>query len=145
MKYAVIDGTTVKNTGTIQELFPNTSFSGRTPNASFLADNNVVELVETLSYTTPAQKLSVVDAYVNGGKVYNVKVESTTTDEQTALSTEQWAEIRTVRDQLLSETDWRASSDLTLPDVWKTYRQALRDIPSTQSDPFNITWPTKPS
>ena len=64
MKYAVIDGTTVKNTGTIQELFPNTSFSGRTPNASFLADNNVVEVVETLAYTTPAQKLSVVDILI---------------------------------------------------------------------------------
>jgi len=27
----------------------------------------------------------------------------------------------------------------------KAYRQALRDLPSTQSDPFNITWPTKPA
>ena len=45
---------------------------------------------------------------------------------------------------LLQQTDWRASSDLTLSDDWKTYRQALRDI-TTQSDPFNITWPTAPS
>ena len=29
-------------------------------------------------------------------------------------------------------------------DAWKTYRQALRDI-TKQSDPDNITWPTKPS
>ena len=29
-------------------------------------------------------------------------------------------------------------------DDWKNYRQALRDVP-TQSDPDNITWPTKPS
>ncbi|MEC8553197.1 MAG: phage tail assembly chaperone, partial [Pseudomonadota bacterium] len=27
---------------------------------------------------------------------------------------------------------------------WQAYRQALRDVPS-QSDPYNITWPTKPS
>ena len=27
MNYAIIDGTTVKNTGTLQQLFPNTSFS----------------------------------------------------------------------------------------------------------------------
>jgi len=37
-----------------------------------------------------------------------------------------------------------------MPDVeistkaaWATYRQELRDI-TTQSDPFNIIWPSKP-
>ena len=55
-----------------------------------------------------------------------------------------WVGIRAQRDGKLFETDWRASSDLTLSDAWKTYRQALRDVP-TQSDPDNITWPTEPS
>ena len=144
MNYAIIDGTTVKSTGTIQQLFPNTSFSITGPNADFLTANNVVELVENLSYTTPTQKLSSVDAYVEGGKAYNVKVESTTADEQTTLTNQQWSSIRLQRDNLLKNTDWRASSDLTLSDDWKNYRQALRDVP-TQSDPFNITWPTEPS
>ena len=144
MKYAIIDGTTVKNTGTIQKLFPNTSFSAAGPNADFLTENNVVELVETLSYTTPTQKLSTVDAYVESGKVYTVKVESTTSDEQTALTNQQWSLVRSERDSKLDRTDWRASSDLTLSDTWKTYRQALRDVP-TQSDPDKITWPTEPS
>ena len=144
MKYAIIDGTTVKSTGTIQKLFPNTSFSVAGPNADFLTANNVVELVQTLSYTRPTQKLTTVDAYVDSGKVYTVKVESTTSDEQTDLTNQQWVNVRNERDLKLQETDWRASSDLTLSDAWKTYRQALRDVP-TQSDPFNITWPTKPS
>ena len=144
MKYAIIDGATVKSTGTIQELFPNTSFTVAGPNADFLTANNVVELIETLTFTTPTQKLSTVDAYVEGGKAYNVKVESTTLDEQTALINQQWANIRFERDRKLQDTDWRASSDLTLSDDWKTYRQALRDVP-TQSDPYNIAWPTEPS
>ena len=144
MNYAIIDGTTVKSTGTIQKLFPNTSFSVAGPNADFLTANNVVELVQTLTYTTPTQKLTTVDAYVDSGKVYTVKVESTTSDEQTSLTNQQWVNVRSERDLKLQETDWRASSDLTLSDTWKTYRQALRDVP-TQSDPFNITWPTKPS
>ena len=55
-----------------------------------------------------------------------------------------WQSIRAQRDGKLFETDWRAGSDLTLTDAWKTYRQALRDVP-TQSDPDNITWPTEPS
>lgn len=57
---------------------------------------------------------------------------------------QKWVMVREERNIKLQETDWRASSDLTLSDDWKTYRQALRDI-TTQSDPDNITWPTKPS
>ena len=144
MNYAIINGTTVKSTGTIQQLFPNTSFSIAGVNADFLTANNVVELVENLSFTTPTQKLSIVDAYVDSGKAYSVKVESTTSEEQTTLTNQQWSSIRLQRDNLLKNTDWRASSDLTLSDDWKNYRQALRDVP-TQSDPFNITWPTAPS
>ena len=36
--------------------------------------------------------------------------------------------LRIERDRRIKLTDWRASSDLTLSDAWKTYRQALRDI-----------------
>ncbi len=144
MNYAIIEGTTVKNTGTIQQLFPSTLFPATGPNTDFLTANNVVELVENLNYSVPTQKLSTVDAYVDSGKAYTVKVESTTTDEQTELTNKKWIEIREIRNQILKETDWRASTDLTLSDDWKNYRQALRDVP-TQSDPFNITWPSSPS
>ncbi len=57
---------------------------------------------------------------------------------------DKWQSVRNERNARLLETDWRASNDLTLSDAWKTYRQALRDVP-TQSDPDNITWPTEPS
>jgi len=63
--------------------------------------------------------------------------------EEEILATK-WQGVRSQRNIKLAATDWRASSDLTLSDAWKTYRQALRDIP-TQSDPDNITWPTEPS
>ena len=145
MNYAIIDGTTVKSTGTIQQLFPNTSFSIAGPNADFLTANNVVELVENLNYTTPTQKLLNVDAYVQGGKAYNVRVENTTAEEQTALTDQKWIAIRLERDRRLQITDWRASSDLTLSDAWKNYRNELRQIPQTQTDPYNIAWPTEPS
>ena len=56
-----------------------------------------------------------------------------------------WQMIRVQRNNKLSATDWRASSDLTLSDAWKNYRNELRQIPQTQSDPDNITWPTEPS
>ena len=144
MLYAILDGTTVKSSGTLQSLFPNTSFPLGVPPASFLTENNVSEVIETLSFNSPDQKLTKVDAYVLSDKVYNVKVESTTTSEKNSLITEQWSNVRDERDNILLETDWRASSDLTISNDWKTYRQALRDI-TTQSDPFSITWPTEPT
>ena len=60
------------------------------------------------------------------------------------LLAQKWERVRLDRNSRLAVTDWRASSDLTLSDAWKTYRQALRDVP-TQSDPDKITWPTEPS
>ena len=61
--------------------------------------------------------------------------------------------LRIERDKRITKTDWRASSDLTLSDAWKTYRQALRDI-TTQTPKLNseyeldltsVIWPTEPS
>ena len=40
------------------------------------------------------------------------------------------ANLRIKRNQLLTETDWMANSDVTMSDNWKTYRQQLRDLPS---------------
>ena len=56
----------------------------------------------------------------------------------------QWYELRFKRNRLLTETDWMANSDVTMTDAWKTYRQALRDLPANTEDPANPTWPTKP-
>ena len=52
--------------------------------------------------------------------------------------------IRTQRNEKLSATDWRASSDLTLSTEWSTYRQALRDVPAQSGFPNDITWPEEP-
>ena len=56
-----------------------------------------------------------------------------------------WRELRNFRNMKLDETDWMGNSDVTMSDAWKTYRQALRDLPANTSDPKNPSWPTKPS
>ena len=62
--------------------------------------------------------------------------------------------LRIERDVRIAKTDWRASSDITLADAWKTYRQALRDLPASATPKLNsqyeldltsVTWPTEPS
>ena len=53
-------------------------------------------------------------------------------------------DIRNHRNSLLTETDWMGNPDVTMSDEWKTYRQALRDIPASNTIYENVTWPTKP-
>ena len=63
--------------------------------------------------------------------------------------------LREERNRLLVESDWMAYPDSpTMSDAWKTYRQALRDLPASttpvldDNSPIGITsvtWPTKPS
>ena len=59
-----------------------------------------------------------------------------------------WKEFRGLRNDKLAESDWMANSDVTMSDAWKTYRQKLRDFPSTLNDTSvrqSITWPEEPS
>ena len=60
------------------------------------------------------------------------------------LLADKWENVRSQRDRKLAETDYLALSDNTLATNMKKYRQDLRDV-TTQSDPDDITWPTKPS
>ena len=64
--------------------------------------------------------------------------------------------LRVERDAKLTVCDWTQSKDITLSNdvAWKTYRQALRDLPASANptvdsdgnlNASSFTWPTKPS
>ena len=66
--------------------------------------------------------------------------------------------LREERNFLLSETDWvtvrSIDTGVAISNDWKTYRQALRDLPANSTpsldsnndlDFTSVTWPTKPS
>jgi hypothetical protein len=83
---------------------------------------------------------------------YNVQEYKIIGGEAVAQTVSIWPGVRALRDNLLSESDWTQLSDSPLTESkkteWATYRQTLRDIPSSQSsvtDKSNITWPTEPS
>ena len=65
--------------------------------------------------------------------------------------------LREERDRLLAKTDWvitmHKEKGTNIPAAWKTYRQALRDLPDNSTPVLDnttrlgisgVTWPTKP-
>jgi len=55
-------------------------------------------------------------------------------------------DMRLERNKRLAITDHYALQDTAaMSSEMTTYRQALRDLPASVSDPFDITWPTPPS
>ena len=63
--------------------------------------------------------------------------------------------LRDKRDNLLSKCDWviakSVETGIEISDVWKSYRQALRDLPANSEPQLNengqltnVTWPEKP-
>ena len=60
-------------------------------------------------------------------------------------------QLRMKRTAILAESDWIANSDVVMTDEWRAYRQALRDLPETQTPALddngnliNVEWPTPP-
>jgi hypothetical protein len=52
--------------------------------------------------------------------------------------------LREERNKRIADTDWWASSDLTMTAERTAYRQALRDITDTYTSLDDVVWPVKP-
>ena len=119
-------------------------------------DYEIVETNAPLSYETKdSEGRDITVSFNQSGHIHEghyhlkwdaskkviVKDDDALTEYQTA---EKWKNIRVDRNRRLAETDYLALKDNTLSADMKTYRQALRDVPK-QTDPDNITWPSKPS
>ena len=57
-------------------------------------------------------------------------------------------ELKDARGMFLRDTDWVVTkaleTDQPVPDEWKAYRQALRDITETYTSLEDVVWPEKP-
>ena len=61
------------------------------------------------------------------------------------IDAEMASNVRRDRNRKLSACDWTQLADnMADKAAWATYRQALRDIPSQDGFPWNVTWPTEP-
>lgn len=67
---------------------------------------------------------------------------------QELIDAQPWKELRQERNGRLTACDWVTlkaySTDTPVPDEWKAYMQALRDLPANTEDPANPVWPVAP-
>jgi hypothetical protein len=132
--------------GDYRELFANTSFNANGPSDEFLAENNAKKVNAFKAHDRLTQKLVQCAAYDDGEFVSMVQVESLTAEEIQAAKDSAMANIRSQRNQLLKDCDWTQIADCTADKTaWATYRQALRDLPSTITEPRTFSaWPHNP-
>ncbi len=122
-------------------------------------------IVECIDEDVQARLAQLNDYIDDRPSVYNIKYYATKRDSEidgvkshfigddTAkdkrILDQKWADIRTRRNRELTESDWvvvkakETHANESIPSDWVDYRTALRDI-TKQSDPDDITWPTKP-
>jgi len=151
--YLKVSGSTITYPYSVYDLKtenPNTSFPTTIPD-SLLEEFGVykVELKDS-GYDSDDTKDVVEVTPTLSGSVYVQTYQITDADSETIEKRKEikWVEVRTKRNTLLSESDWTQFQDSPITGStlteWQTYRQSLRDV-TTQSDPYNIVWPTIPS
>jgi len=81
--------------------------------------------------------------YTDDDSVVHTKAEQET-DYQDGLDATAAQGVRTERDSRLAVTDFHGLTDNTMTAAMTTYRQALRDVPSTTGFPHDVVWPESP-
>lgn len=144
MIVAIVNNGAIEQTGDLTVLFPNVSFPASGPTDAWMAENNLVPVTYFKAHDAATQKLVSCEAYLEGGSVYAVTVESLSADELTAKDEATKAGNRNVRNSKLALCDWTQLADVNLTAECKVdfaaYRQALRDI-----DLLNPVWPDVPA
>jgi hypothetical protein len=133
--------------GDYRELFSNTSFNSSGPSDEFLTANNAKKVTLFKAHDRLTQKLVSCEPYDDGEFVSLAQVTDLTAEEIQAAKDSAMSQLRATRNSLLLACDWTQIADCTIPKKaeWATYRQTLRDFPSTVSDArANVVWPHNP-
>lgn len=140
--------------GPLSSLFPDTTFPVTGPSTNWLILNKVYPVVDNLQANTEIQQVVKVAPYLSGGVVMTANVVNLTANQISQIASNkantQWDIVRTKRNQLISASDWVVLPDANVESTgansasWLAYRQELRTLPQTQTDPFNIVWPAIP-
>lgn len=85
----------------------------------------------------------------DGSVSFEVIERATPLPDHEVILQQHWPEVRRRRDALLAASDWVVARSFErgepVPPEWAAYRQALRDIPASNRNPFLLVWPTPPA
>lgn len=132
----------------IKTQHPNVSFPVSLEGQDLSAFNVVKVAPQTQpDFDSNTQKIEEgTPVLADGQWVQSWNIVALTTEERTAVDENKAASVRSTRNGLLSASDWSQLPDSPVDaSTWATYRQALRDLPTADGFPHNITWPTQPS
>ena len=143
MYIAKVDGNNVGEIVHYTKVFRNV------PTQELLDERGYKKINKFKPHDTLTKKLESVAPYVSGTYVFTVQVADMSEDEVQVSKDSAMAQIRQNRDNMLQETDWyairKAETGTDMPTATATYRQALRDIPTTIGSDDPRTWDSYPS
>lgn len=90
-------------------------------------------------------KLNPSVVTIRGDIAYDADGNVVEYDEAAVTTEANMMALRAERNQRLANTDWWASSDLTMTEAQTAYRQALRDITNTYTSLDDVVWPEEPN
>jgi hypothetical protein len=127
-----------KDLRALKQSFKNVSFPTSGPEAQWMTDNDVIEVEVWPTIDHDTQKFEKTDGSIVDGKWRNFEVQEKSNDEK-------WDELRGKRNLLLTNSDFTQLDDSPRDkSKWKSYREALRDLPENYPNPDDIIWPTEP-
>jgi hypothetical protein len=117
----------------------------------FLAEFNIFKVemfpLEPFNYTQYAKPLPLF--FEDGVWKQTYEVFDKTEEQLANESNMRQKGLREKRNKFLIESDWVVAKAYELgvevPQEWKEYRQALRDIPSQENFPFEVVFPQIPT
>jgi hypothetical protein len=135
----------------LQQLLDENLIESKNPTSSELAAVNVVEVTRVNSPAPDDEYVKELQAIRQPDSTWKetwIRLE--TSDEyKTAATVRKTQQVLMERNMRLANTDWIVTksmeSEEPMPQIWKTYRQALRDIPAQSGFPFNVQWPEPPN
>jgi len=147
----VLDGQVVGYPYGRQELsadYPNTSFPS-TISEGLLAEFGiaVVRMQDPPEHSPVLQNCSRIEPVFDGQSwVETWLVEDASPEEIAERRVALSKQVRLIRNYKLAQCDWSQLPDAPVDKVaWAAYRQALRDIPSSEGFPDNVSWPSAPT
>jgi hypothetical protein len=124
---------------------PNTSFGVNLTDAELLAFGVHRVFFSTCPSVPWEQTVEESNpVFTNGRWEQSWVVRDLTADERQSRIDSSWDNIRNERNRRLAESDWTQGKDIpdSVSGPWAIYRQALRDLPSTITEPCTFTnWP----